>query len=144
MRPSSAPARRLRWRQAIPLQRGLARSFSKPVAPECALLYTNGRKNEANLRMNATLPVIRLRPREGRRVRAGSPWAFSNEIIMDGTAKSLPPGALVRLASDDGTPIGNGYFNTKSFVPVRVFGGPNLEIRAEILRAPLNRAIHMC
>jgi len=93
--------------------------------------------------MNATLPVIRLRPREGRRVRAGSPWAFSNEIIMDGTAKSLPPGALVRLASDDGTPIGTGYFNPKSLIAVRLLGGPDLEIGAEFFRAQLKRALHL-
>src|SRR5262245_40495232 len=43
------------------------------------------------------LPVIRLRPREGRRVRAGAPWVFSNEIVMDGAAKALPPGASVTL-----------------------------------------------
>ena len=37
-------------------------------------------------------PLLRLKPREGRRARAGAPWIFSNEIASD--LKSLPPGAL--------------------------------------------------
>ena len=32
-----------------------------------------------------------VKPREGRRARAGAPWIFSNEIAMEG-AKALPPG----------------------------------------------------
>ena len=40
-------------------------------------------------------PIIRLKPREGRRVLAGAPWIFSNEIVMGAAIKSLGPGSLV-------------------------------------------------
>ena len=37
------------------------------------------------------LPTVILRAGEDRRVRAGHPWAFSNEILMDaGEAVDLP------------------------------------------------------
>jgi 23S rRNA (cytosine1962-C5)-methyltransferase len=65
-------------------------------------------------------PTIRLKPREGRRLRGGAPWAFSNEIVMDQNAKSLAPGTLVNVAGDDGRAFGTGYFNPKSLIAVRM------------------------
>jgi 23S rRNA (cytosine1962-C5)-methyltransferase len=65
-------------------------------------------------------PVIRLKPKEGRRVRAGASWVFSNEIAMDAKAKALAPGALVNLQGDDGRVFGTGYFNPKSLIGVRL------------------------
>ena len=64
--------------------------------------------------------TIKLKPREGRRARAGAPWIFSNEIQMDAAAKALPPGTIVNLAGDDGQPFGTGYFNPKSLIAVRL------------------------
>ena len=32
-------------------------------------------------------PAIIVKPREGRRARAGAPWIFSNEIAMEAAAK---------------------------------------------------------
>jgi 23S rRNA (cytosine1962-C5)-methyltransferase len=65
-------------------------------------------------------PSITLKPREGRKARLGSPWIFSNEIVMDGAAKALPPGALVHVKYDDGQDAGTGYFNSKSLIAVRL------------------------
>ena len=45
--------------------------------------------------MSSDPPIIRLKPREGRRVRAGAPWVFSNEIVMDGKAKALDRKSVV-------------------------------------------------
>ena len=79
--------------------------------------------------MAVTRPVIRLRPKEGRRVRAGAPWVFSNEVVMDGAAKALTPGTLVRLVQADGTPLGTGYFNPKSLIAMRMLSADaNAEI----------------
>jgi 23S rRNA (cytosine1962-C5)-methyltransferase len=91
--------------------------------------------------MNATLPTIRLRPREGRRVRAGAPWAFSNEIVMDGGAKKLTPGAEVMLADDKGTPLGAGYFNPKSLIAVRLLGPPGTDLGRDFLATKLRHAV---
>lgn len=64
-------------------------------------------------------PTVRLKPREGRRMRAGAPWAFSNEIAMDAETKSLSAGSVVRLAGDDGKNFGTFYFNPKSLIALR-------------------------
>ncbi len=42
-------------------------------------------------------PVVRLLPGRHKRVRAGHPWIFSNEIDMTAEAKALTPGGLVTL-----------------------------------------------
>jgi len=64
--------------------------------------------------------TIRLKPREGRRARAGAPWIFSNEVQMDAAAKTLAPGTVVNVLFDDGQPVGTGYFNPKSLIAVRL------------------------
>ncbi len=64
-------------------------------------------------------PVITLKPREGRRARAGAPWIFSNEIAP-GT-KALAPGTAVDVQGDDGQVLGSGFFNPKSLIAVRLF-----------------------
>ena len=67
-------------------------------------------------------PLIRLKPKEGRRARAGAPWIFSNEIVIDATARGLAPGTLVHAEADDGRSFGTGYFNPKTLIAVRLFG----------------------
>jgi 23S rRNA (cytosine1962-C5)-methyltransferase len=62
-------------------------------------------------------PLVRVKPREGKRARAGAPWLFSNEIEMQ---KTLAPGAVVNVAFDDGRPLGTGFFNPKSLIAVRL------------------------
>ena len=73
---------------------------------------------------SSNVPLLRLRPREGRRARAGAPWVFSNEVALDTAAKALEPGALIRLEGDDGKSFGLGYFNPKSLIAVRLFESP--------------------
>ncbi|HMA50676.1 MAG TPA: RlmI/RlmK family 23S rRNA methyltransferase, partial [Magnetospirillaceae bacterium] len=50
----------------------------------------------------STLPAIHLQAGRSRRLRAGHPWVFSNEIVMDQAAKALPPGGLVRIIDAGG------------------------------------------
>ena len=69
-------------------------------------------------------PLLKLKPREGKRARAGSPWVFSNEIVMDGAAKALEPGAAVDVVLDDGTPLGVALFNGKTLISARLLGAP--------------------
>jgi len=91
--------------------------------------------------MSSAHPIIRLRPREGRRVRAGAPWAFSNEIVMDASSKALLPGTLVQLASDQGAALGTGYFNPKSLIAVRLLTKPGAKIDAEFFADRFRRAL---
>jgi len=64
-------------------------------------------------------PLIRLLPGRDRRVKAGHPWAFSNEIAMTPAAKALPPGSPVRLEGDDGVRHGTWLFNPHSLIAAR-------------------------
>jgi 23S rRNA (cytosine1962-C5)-methyltransferase len=91
--------------------------------------------------MNARLPIIRLRPHEGWRVRNGAPWAFSNEIVMDGSAKALVPGSLVELAAEDGARIGIGYFNPKSLISIRLLAKQGQKIDVEFFAEKFRHAL---
>jgi 23S rRNA (cytosine1962-C5)-methyltransferase len=52
-------------------------------------------------------------------VKAGHPWAFSNEIAMTPAAKALPPGSIVRIEGDDGIRHGTWHFNPHSLIAAR-------------------------
>ena len=89
-------------------------------------------------------PVIRLRARQGRRVRSGAPWVFSNEIVMDNASKKLPAGTLVHLAAeDDATVLGTGYFNSKSLIAVRLLAKGETKIDTDFLSERLRRALRL-
>jgi len=87
-------------------------------------------------------PVIKLRPKEGRRVRAGAPWIFSNEIVMDPAAKALAPGSIVNVQGDDGVQLGTGYFNAASLISVRILDPkPDVAVDAGFFAVALKRAL---
>ncbi|MBV8392226.1 MAG: class I SAM-dependent rRNA methyltransferase [Alphaproteobacteria bacterium] len=72
------------------------------------------------------LPSVILRSGEDRRVRAGHPWAFSNEILMDADAKAIPPGSVVYLRAPGGEALGLATFNPHSLIAARLLT-PNPE-----------------
>lgn len=87
-------------------------------------------------------PSIRLLPGRDRRVRAGHPWAFSNEIAMTAGAKALAPGGLVRLEGDDGARYGVWQFNPHSLIAARRLSrDPTAAIDAAWLRDRLAGAL---
>jgi 23S rRNA (cytosine1962-C5)-methyltransferase len=89
-------------------------------------------------------PLLRLKPREGRRARAGAPWIFSNELAMNAEAKALPPGSLVAIEGDDGHSLGTGYFNSRSLIAVRLLECPaDAEIDRAFLVERLKRALKL-
>ncbi len=86
--------------------------------------------------------TLRLRPKEGRRARAGAPWIFSNELEMSGKAKALAPGSLVNVLGDDGRIFGTGYFNAKSLIAVRLLDAlADVAIDVEFFVARFSRAL---
>ena len=88
--------------------------------------------------------TLRLKPREGRRARAGAPWIFSNEVQMDAAAKALSPGAVVNVLFDDGQPLGTGYFNPKSLIAVRLLDkAPDTVIGTGFFVRQLERALKL-
>jgi 23S rRNA (cytosine1962-C5)-methyltransferase len=66
------------------------------------------------------LPSVLLRAGEDRRVRAGHPWAFSNEVLMDAETKALPVGSLVILRAPGGEALGLATFNPHSLIAARL------------------------
>ncbi len=92
--------------------------------------------------MSDARPLLRLNPGQGRRLRAGSPWVFSNEIAMKPEYRQLPSGGLVRLEGDDGTRLGTFMFNPHSLIAARLLDrDPAAVIDAAWLRARLQSAI---
>lgn len=65
----------------------------------------------------STVPAARLKAREDRRLLRGHLWAYRNEF------SEIPPladGALVRIVSDAGRPVGTGYYQAQGGIAVRV------------------------
>jgi len=88
------------------------------------------------------LPIIRLRPKEGRRARNGAPWIFSNEIEMTPKTKALTPGSLVSVVGADAREFGSGYFNPRSLIGVRLLERtPGAPVDAAFLAKRLRRAL---
>jgi 23S rRNA (cytosine1962-C5)-methyltransferase len=87
-------------------------------------------------------PILRLHYGQGRRLRAGAPWVFSNEIAMKPEYRQMPPGGLVRIEGDDGTRFGTFMFNPHSLIAARLLDrDPTAEIGADWLRQRLLEAI---
>jgi 23S rRNA (cytosine1962-C5)-methyltransferase len=71
--------------------------------------------------MAVTLPIVRVQPGRHKRTAQGHPWVYSNEIVMDGAAKALEPGTLVRFTAHDKSFLGAGTFNPHTLIAGRVF-----------------------
>ena len=101
---------------------------------------------------------VKLQPGGDKRAMLGHPWIFSNELVMDGAAKSLLPGQIVTLVRADGRPLGAAFFNAHSLIAARlltrdadrpideVFLQRRLEralkLRERLIGAPYYRLIH--
>src|ERR1700761_2483349 len=90
----------------------------------------------------STLPAIHLQAGRSRRLRAGHPWVYSNELVMDQAAKALPPGSLVRIVDAGGEVLGVGTFNPHSLIAVRALSrDPDAVIDRSFLAARLKQAL---
>lgn len=89
-------------------------------------------------------PVLRLSAGQGRRLRAGSPWVFSNEIAMRPEYRRMQPGMLVRLEGDDGARFGTFMFNPHSLIAARLLDrDPTAAIDLAWMRQRLTAAIEL-
>ena len=79
--------------------------------------------------MTGDRPTLRLNPGQGRRLRAGSPWVFSNEIAMQPEYRQMAPGGLVRLEGDNGAPFGTFMFNPRSLIAARLLDRDPASVR---------------
>ena len=106
----------------------------------------------------ATRPSLRLAKGRSKRLRAGHPWVFSNEIEMTPEAKALPPGSLVTLIDAGDERLGVATFNPHSLIAARVLSrraaqsvdsdflaerlGAALALRQALFDGPFYRLIH--
>jgi 23S rRNA (cytosine1962-C5)-methyltransferase len=73
--------------------------------------------------MSDAVPVLKLKRGEDRRIRAGHPWVFSNEIDNDATPLGkITPGAAVRIHSDRDQFLGHAYANPHALICARIVG----------------------
>ncbi len=71
--------------------------------------------------MSQTLPPLRLKKNEERRLRAGHLWVYSNEIDIKQTPlKDLEPGSPIRIEDSRGHTLGSGYVNPHSLLCARL------------------------
>ncbi|MCC7427563.1 MAG: class I SAM-dependent rRNA methyltransferase [Alphaproteobacteria bacterium] len=87
-------------------------------------------------------PALRLLPGHDRRVRAGHPWVFSNELSFTPAMRAMAPGSAVRLESASGGPLGLFGFNPHSLIAARRLAeDPAAALDAGFFAARLDRAL---
>ena len=86
-----------------------------------------------------SLPPLRLRKNEDRRLRAGHLWVFSNEVDVERTPlTAFEPGEQAEVQDSRGAPLGVGYVNPRSLIAVRLV---SRDRDARLDRALLKRRI---
>ena len=89
-------------------------------------------------------PRVNLLAGQDRRLRAGHPWVFSNELQMDAAAKALPPGEIVCLFTSDGRPLALAQFNPHSLIAARVVSrNKDAAIDAKFVERRIARALRL-
>ncbi|HEY4636021.1 MAG TPA: class I SAM-dependent rRNA methyltransferase [Rhodospirillales bacterium] len=89
-------------------------------------------------------PVVRLKAGRQKRAKGGHPWVYSNEIEMDAAAKQIPPGAVVRLETASGAPVGAATFNPRTLIAARLIDrDPKAAIDAGFIAGKLEAALKL-
>jgi 23S rRNA (cytosine1962-C5)-methyltransferase len=89
-------------------------------------------------------PRLNLLAGQDRRLRAGHPWVFSNELQMDAAAKALPQGEIVCLFTADSRPLALAQFNPHSLIAARVVTrNKDAVIDAKFLERRIARALRL-
>ena len=84
-------------------------------------------------------PRIKLAKNQDRRVRAGHPWIFSNEI--EGTQGAPRPGDLVDVLDVRGAFLGRAYWNPQSLICARILTRGRDTIDTEFFVKRIERAL---
>jgi len=86
-------------------------------------------------------PRLSFRPGFHKRFMAGTPWAYSNEIIMDGAAKALPPGSVMTLTDAGGALLATVQFNPRTLIAARVIAKPDVTIDGAFYEGRIRAAL---
>jgi 23S rRNA (cytosine1962-C5)-methyltransferase len=88
--------------------------------------------------VSARAPRLRLRKNQDRRLRAGHPWIFSNEIArLEGDPAD---GALVEVLDARGAFLGRAYYNHRSLIAARLLTRRREEVDVDFFVRRLERA----
>ena len=92
-----------------------------------------------------SLPELRLKKREDRRLRAGHAWIFSNEVDTAASPlKNIEPGSYASIVSADGKPLGTAYVNPNSLICARLVNRKtNKPLNADSLKDRLHHALQL-
>lgn len=86
-------------------------------------------------------PLLRVNPKQVARLKAGAPWVYSNEVVMDRATKALKPGTLVDVAGERDGRFGTATFNPHSLIAARILTPtPSVGIDARFFAARLSAA----
>jgi len=89
------------------------------------------------------LNLIKLKKGQDRKVNAGHPWVYSNEIDGVGLAE-IPSGSLVKVANAFGNFLGFGYYNRHSLIAVRILTKKeHQEINQDFLTKKIEQALKL-
>ena len=90
-----------------------------------------------------SLPPLRLRKNEDRRLRAGHLWVFSNEVDVSATPlTAFEPGAMAEVQDARGAPLGTAYVNPRSLIAARLVSRQRSRVLdGDLLRRRLARAL---
>ena len=91
----------------------------------------------------ASLPELRLKKNEERRLRAGHLWIYSNEVDTAITPlKSMPAGEQVKVCDYRGNTLGFAYANPKTLICARLYSfGRHPQLDAGLIRERLATAL---
>ncbi len=86
-------------------------------------------------------PIVKLLPGRHKRLKAGHPWIFSNEVA-DAAAKLIEPGSAVTIMGDNGEIYGTALFNSHSLLAGRLVDlERDIELDTEFFRNRIQRAL---
>lgn len=93
----------------------------------------------------SSIPVLRLKKKEDRRLRAGHLWVYSNEVDVKATPLSgFEPGQQVRVESAQGRFMGQAYVNPDTLISARIYSTrPNAMFDSSLLQQRIQRALDL-
>lgn len=90
-------------------------------------------------------PVLRLLPKVNpNKFRRGTPWAYSNEVVMDRRTRALKPGTVATLVDGERNPLVTVAVNANSKIVARILDNdPDAEFNPDWVRKQLGRALSL-
>ncbi|MDF2231903.1 class I SAM-dependent rRNA methyltransferase [Albimonas sp. CAU 1670] len=89
-------------------------------------------------------PVVRLKPKAGRRFFAGAPWVYQDEVVLDRRTRKIAPGSLAELQDAERRPLGLVAVNLDSGISCRLLDrDPAAEIDLPWMQEKIARALHL-